>query len=98
MSENYQAYQQFSACDPVVAPVEIRVNIVSNKENSSCYNKLWLWLVFYQIHFFQTRFEHRTKDKESAEVVRNLVEIERQEIFEENSNDLFMDSDDYLVY
>jgi hypothetical protein len=98
LSEHYEAYRLFSACDPVVTPVEIRVNIASNKDNQSCYNKLWLWLVYYQIHCFQTRFEHRTKDKESAVIVRELVEIERREIFEDESNDLFMDPDDYSVY
>jgi hypothetical protein len=100
LSEHYEAYQQFSACDPVVTTLEIRVNIAlaSNKDNQSCYNKLWLWLVFYQIHFFQTRFEHRTKNKESAVIVRDLVEIERQEIFDDESYDLFMDPDDYSVY
>jgi hypothetical protein len=98
LSEHYEAYRLFSACDPVATPVEIRVNIASNKDNQPCYNKLWLWLVFYQIHFFQTRFEHRTKDKKSAVIVRELVEIERQEIFEDESNDLLMDPDDYSVY
>jgi hypothetical protein len=100
MSEYYQSYFKYSISDPVVVPFETRLNIISDPGNIAkpCYNRTWVWLMVYQIDYFQARLQHCVDKKAGVEEIRTIVEEKRKVIFDNSSIRLFPDEEDELVF
>jgi hypothetical protein len=100
MSEFYQSYSEFSKYDPIVETLETRLNIISKKTiHTPSYNKLWMWLMVYQVHYFQTRLDNFTNKSQRAPIAREIVEEQRKKIFgdESTSVELVEDEDEVGV-
>jgi hypothetical protein len=100
MSEYYQSYFKYSISDPVVVPLETRLNIISDPGNIAkpCNNRTWVWLMVYQIDYFQARLQHCVDKKADVEEIRTIVEKKRKVIFDNSSVRLFPDEEDELVF
>jgi hypothetical protein len=98
MSEFYQLHSDFfSYSDSIAETLEIRLNLISNKTvHTQSYNKLWMWLMVYQIHYFQTRLQNFVNKSERAPIARQHVEEGRKKIFQNESIELVEDEDDCL--
>jgi hypothetical protein len=99
MSEFYKSYFEFSMHDPVADPLETRLNIIyKDTVNTPSYNKLWMWFMVYQIHYFHTRLDNFPNKIERAPIARGMVEEVRKKIFDDEQIQLVDDEDDDCIF
>lgn len=100
MSEFYEAYREFMRCDPVADTLEIRENIITNKNNltTNSYDKKWIWFMLYQISYIRIFLEHFPNKKDEINRVRRIIEEKRDKVFKDPSIDLTEDEEDDEIY
>jgi hypothetical protein len=87
MSVHFESYETYCQFDPIRIPLRRRVRVASEPENVSCecYDRVWVWTVDYQLHYFQTRLGHCRNKAESIDDVLQAVDKIRAFIFKDNS-------------
>jgi hypothetical protein len=98
MSIYFESYREYCKIDPNKTSIRIRTSVARDPDNfqNKCYDRLWLWLVDYQPHYFKTRL-HNCKDKSKyIDEVLQIVEENRAILFRDESIQLF--EEDYLYY
>ena len=95
MSINFEFYNDYCQRDPINVPLQNRLRVASNPANldGNCYIKEWVWLVDYQLHYFQTRLRNCADKTNNLIKVLESVESDRFDIFQDESIQLLDEVD-----
>ena len=99
MSPYFESY--FTTCssyDPIKNSLQIRLLVATDLDNLSTksYNKDWIWLVQYQICYFQLRLGNCNDKFASLDKVLKSIESDRKKIFGDRPMNLVFD-DSYIL-
>jgi hypothetical protein len=99
MSIYFESYHKYCKIDPNRTSIRIRTSIATDPDNlqNKCYDRLWLWLVDYQPHYFKTILQNCKDKSKNIDEVLQMVEENRAILFRDESIQL-IEEEDYICY
>jgi hypothetical protein len=93
----FESYHKYCKIDPNRTSIRIRTSIATDPDNlqNKCYDRLWLWLVDYQPHYFTTILQNYKDKSKNIDEVLQIVEENRAILFQDESIQL-IEEEDYI--